>query len=309
MLSRIVQSVIVLLISSVAIFILIRSIPGNPAVIMAGANATPQQLQATKKLLGLNESVPQQYFKWIKNVFTGNFGISITTRTPVISEISHAIIPTLWLVAGSFIIAVAMGMIFGVAAAAVRSKRIEAILGGFMSFLYGAPSFWVGLLAILLFALKFHVLPASGFVNPIDSPISGIKSILLPCLVLGLSVAGIQGRIVKASLKDVLQMEYVLVARAKGASRRRSIWIHALRNALIPIATMYGINFASLLGGSVIIESVFSWSGMGELVVQAVNNRDYPTLQAILVMFILLFIIVNLLIDLSYSIIDPRVGR
>lgn len=308
-LNRLLQAVIVIVFSSMVIFVLVRAIPGNPAIIMAGPNATPAQLAATKQLLGLNLPLPLQYLTWLKLFLTGNLGISTTTRGPVSSLIGAALLPTALLVAGSFIIALISGLGLGLIASITRHKFVDVGLNGLMSVMYGAPSFWIGLLAILFFALKLHWLPVGGFVNPFTSPIAGLKSLMLPCTVLGLSIGGVQGRFVRSALKDSLNHNYVRVARAKGVSRIRVVTVHALRNALIPIVTMYGINFAALLGGSIVIETVFSWPGMGQLVVNAVSNRDYPTMQAVIMSFIAIFAIVNLLIDISYGFIDPRVRR
>ncbi len=306
---RLVQALITVLLSSVVVFALIRSIPGNPAALLDGPQATPSQLAATAKALGLTSPIVVQYFNWLSLMLHGQFGNSLTSDVPVSSLIGQAFVPTLWLLLGAMTVALVVGVGLGVMGAATRHKWFDTSLGGLMSLLYGAPSVFVGLLAILLFAVRFRLLPPDGFVNPLTNPIGGLKALLLPSIVLGLSIAGIEARFVRSSLGEAMTKDYVLAARAKGASRRRALFVHAARSGLIPVITTYGLNFAYLLGGAVAIEVIFTWPGIGNLLDNAITTEDYPTMQALLMIFVLTFAIVNLITDLLYAAVDPRIRR
>jgi peptide/nickel transport system permease protein len=306
---RLVQAAITLLLSSVFVFALIRSIPGNPAFLLDGPQASPSELAATAKALGLDNPVEVQYFNWLSLMLHGRFGTSLTADIPVSSLISQAFVPTLWLLCGAMIVALVGGIGLGVLGAATKRRWLDTSLGGLMSVLYGAPSVFVGLLGILLFAVRFHWLPPAGFVNPFLNPLGGLKALLLPSIVLGLSIAGIEARFVRSALGEAMTKEYVLAARAKGASRRRALLVHAARSGLIPVITTYGLNFAYLLGGAVVVEQIFTWPGIGNLLDTAITGQDYPTMQALLMVFVITFAVVNLATDLLYAAVDPRIRR
>jgi peptide/nickel transport system permease protein len=239
----------------------------------------------------------------------GQFGNSLTADVPVASLVAQAFVPTGWLLLGAMTVALVVGVGLGVLGAATKRKWLDTALGALMSLLYGAPSIFVGLLSIWLFAVELRWLPPEGFVDPLTDPLGGLKALLLPATVLGLSIAGIEARFVRSALGEAMTKNYVLSARAKGASRRRTLFVHAARSALIPVITTYGLNFAYLLGGAVAVEVIFTWPGIGNLLDNAITTQDYPTMQALLMIFVATFAVVNLLTDLLYAAVDPRIRR
>jgi ABC-type dipeptide/oligopeptide/nickel transport system permease component len=271
--------------------------------------ATPEQLTATMKALGLDQPIHIQYVDWIVRLARGDMGISLTTKQPVAVLIGEALRPTLWLLAGAMTVALVVGFGLGTWAAATRSRWIEMALGALMSVLYGAPAVWVGLVAILVFAVRMHWLPPAGFEDPLTHPLEGVKALLLPSLVLGLSIGGIEARFVRSALGEAMAQDFARVVRAKGSSRIRVLLVHAARNGLIPVITTYALNFAYLLGGSVVIEVVFTWPGIGNLLENSITSTDYPTVQALLMIFVTTFAIVNLATDITYGLVDPRIQR
>ena len=252
-----------LVIASVAIFSLVRLIPGDPAVSLAGPDATDATLDAIRTQLGLHKPLVEQYFVWLEQLAHGNFGDSVSAGVPVTDVLLPTLVPTLWLLGGAVLVALVVGFALGIGASVPRRKGVDATLSGLASVLHGAPPFWIGLLALLLFAVTFNVLPAGGFVSPIQDPALGLSSLVLPSVVLGLAMGGLFARFIRASYLEVLDSDYVRLAQAKGAGTWRIVRKHIFRNALIPIVTVFGLNFANLLGGAVVIESVFSWPGMG----------------------------------------------
>jgi ABC-type dipeptide/oligopeptide/nickel transport system permease component len=306
---RLAQTAVTLLLSSVLVFSLIRSIPGDPAELLDGPQATPSQLAATAKALGLTSPVEVQYFNWLSLMLHGQFGNSLVADVPVSSLVARAFVPTLWLLLGAMTVALVVGVGLGFVGAATKRKWLDTSLGGLMALLYGAPSVFIGLLSIWLFAVRLHWLPPEGFVNPFTDPPGGLKALLLPSIVLGLSIAGIEARFVRSALGEAMTKNYVLAARAKGASRQRTLYVHAARSALIPVITTYGLNFAYLLGGAVAVEVIFTWPGIGNLLNTAISTQDYPTMQALLMIFVVTFAVVNLLTDLLYAAVDPRIRR
>jgi peptide/nickel transport system permease protein len=298
--------VLTLVIASVAIFSLVRLIPGDPAVSLAGPDATDATLDAIRTQLGLHKPLVEQYFVWLGQLAHGNFGDSVSAGVPVTDVLLPTLVPTLWLLGGAVLVALVVGFALGIGASVPRRKGVDATLSGLASVLHGAPPFWIGLLA-LLFAVTFNVLPAGGFVSPIQDPALGLSSLVLPSVVLGLAMGGLFARFIRASYLEVLDSDYVRLAEAKGAGTWWIVRKHIFRNALVPIVTVFGVNFANLLGGAVVIESVFSWPGMGSLLMNAVNNQDYAVVQAMLLFFVTAFIVVNFLTDVSYTVIDPRI--
>jgi peptide/nickel transport system permease protein len=304
---RVVQSAVAIVVASMVLFTVLRLIPGDPAVIFAGTDASPAALAAVRAQYGLDKSIPEQYVIWVKQIATGNLGQSFATRAPVIDYIKPTIVPTLFLLIGGVAFALVIAFGLGVGAAVTQGRGVDALLTGFASLLYGAPVFWTGLLAILLFAVALKWVPVGGFVNPFDDPIAGLQSLALPWIVLGVAMGASLSRFVRTSFIEVLESDYIRLAYAKGASPMRVLRKHVFRNALVPVITVLGVQIATLLGGAVIIETVFSWPGLGSLMMNAVNGRDYPTIQIVLLMYVVTFIIINFLTDVSYTIIDPRI--
>lgn len=307
LLRRAAQGIITLIAASFIIFMAIRLIPGDPALMYAGNDASPETLAAIRERFGLNEPLWTQYLIWAGNALRGDFGNSYVARVPVINLIGLRIMPTLWLLVGSVLVMSVVSFAIGAWAAVTRNRTLDAVLTGFASLLSGAPVFWIGLLAILLFAIYLRWLPVGGYLNPFADPIGGLKSMVMPCFVLGIAMAGSQARFIRTAYKEVLNSDYIRLAEAKGASRARVVWRHATRNAMVPIVTIYGLAIANLLGGAVVIETVFTWPGLGLLMINSVSVNDFPTVQVILLLYVLIFVVVNFLTDVSYSIIDPRI--
>jgi peptide/nickel transport system permease protein len=306
-LRRVAQSAVAIVVASMILFTLLRLIPGDPAIVIAGTDATPTQLAAVRAEYGLDKPIPEQYVIWVKQIATGNLGRSFETRAPVVDYIKPTIVPTLFLLVGGITFSLVVGFGLGVGAAVAQRRGVDALLTGFASLLYGAPVFWTGLLAILLFAVALKWVPVGGFINPFDDPLTGLQSLILPWLVLGVAMGGSLSRFVRSSFIEVLESDYIRLAHAKGASPIRVLRKHVFRNALVPVITVLGVQIATLLGGAVIIETVFSWPGLGSLMMNAVNGRDYPTIQVVLLFYVITFIVINFLTDVSYTLIDPRI--
>jgi peptide/nickel transport system permease protein len=307
LLKRAVQGIVTIFAASIVIFIVIRLIPGDPAVMYAGSDATPETIAAIREEFGLTQPIHIQYLIWLREIAHGNFGTSFVAHVPVVNLIGQRVMPTLILLVGSVIVMSVLGFALGAAAAVTRKRMLDTVLTGISSFLSGAPVFWIGLLAILLFAVYLRWLPVGGYVNPFTNPVNGLKAMAMPCIVLGIAMAGTQARFIRAAYKEVLESDYIRLAEAKGASRRRIVWKHATRNAMVPIVTVFGVAIANLLGGAVVIETVFTWPGLGLLMINSVNVNDYPTVQVILLLYVAIFVVVNFLTDVSYSLIDPRI--
>ena len=296
---RLTAMVPILLVVAVVVFMFLHLIPGDPARIVAGPEATLQDVENTRSLLGLDRPLPEQFWQYVSGLAQGDLGQSYRTREPVASMLADRIGPTLELSIISMIWAVAAGMFFGVVAATRRGKwqdlftMVSAVIGISM------PSFWLGLMLIELFAVQLGWLPSGGN----DS----IESYILPAITLGSGVAAIIARFTRSSLLETLGEDYVRTARAKGAKEWRVVWLHALRNALLPVVTMTGMQFGFLLGGSVVIEAVFSWPGLGRLLIDAVSMRDYPVIQAEMLLFATQFMIINLLVDMLYAVLNPQI--
>jgi glutathione transport system permease protein len=288
-----------LLIVAVLVFLFVHMLPGDPAVLAAGQDADQAAVELVRRDLGLDKPLPEQFVNFFRNMVTGDLGRSLRTRRPVSTEISERFLPTLTLTLASMGWAVAFGMSIGVASAVFRNRWPDR--GGMTLAVSGIsfPSFALGMLLMQVFSVKLGWLPTVGA----DS----WKHYILPSITLGAAVAAVMARFTRASLVEVIQEDYVRTARAKGLPERVVILRHALRNALIPVVTMMGLQFGFLLGGSIVVESVFNWPGLGRLLVDSVNSRDYPVIQALVLLFSLEFILINLVVDLVYGLINPTI--
>ncbi|HEN3703284.1 TPA: glutathione ABC transporter permease GsiC [Klebsiella pneumoniae] len=273
-----------LLIVAVLVFLFVHMLPGDPARLIAGPEADAQVVAMVRQQLGLDQPLHVQFWHYITNVLRGDFGISMASRRPVASEIASRFMPTLWLTLASMSWAVLFGMAAGIAA---------AVSG--ISF----PAFALGMLLMQVFSVELGWLPTVGA----DS----WRHYILPSLTLGAAVAAVMARFTRASFVDVLHEDYMRTARAKGVSETRVVLKHGLRNAMIPVVTMMGLQFGFLLGGSIVVEKVFNWPGLGRLLVDSVEMRDYPVIQAEVLLFSLEFILINLVVDVLYAAINPAI--
>jgi peptide/nickel transport system permease protein len=306
-LQRILQAVPTLVLTSLAIFILLRLVPGDAAAALAGPDATPEMIGAVRHDLGLDQPAPLQYLAWLHQLAVGDLGHSIQARRPVADLLGLALPATIELVVAAMLLAVPLGGALGVLAAVHRGRWPDVLIGSVNAVLIGVPSFWLGLLAVIFFTLLLGWLPPGGRVDPVQDPGLALQSLILPAVVLGLGHAAVIARFTRTSMLDVLGEVYVQTARAKGLRRTLVIARHALPNALIPVVTVVGIQIGHLLGGAVIVETVFAWPGMGRLVVDAILGRDYPVVQAVVLVLVAGFILSNLCVDLLYGFLDPRV--
>ena len=298
--SRLISAIPVLFGVSIAVFLMIHLLPGDPATIMLqGAPASAQDIQDLRHQLGLDQPLYVQYFKYMGRVLHGDFGISIHTRRPVLTEIQTVIPSTLQLALAAMGVAIAMGVFLGILAALKQNTWIDSLSMGIALFGVSMPNFWIGLLLILIFSVHFHWFPAVG--------IGGPKHLVLPAIALGANFSAITARLVRSNMLEVLRQDYVTTARAKGLAERRVILGHTLRNALIPVITIVGLQFGTLLGGAVVIETVFARQGLGQLAVTAIMGKDFPLIQGIVLVSAIVYVFVNILVDLSYTLLDPRI--
>ena len=284
---------------STLVFLIIHLIPGDPVILMLGESALPANIESLRNELGLNQPIYVQYGEFILNTFRGNFGRSITTNKPVIDVISGRFPATMQLALGAIIVMLLISLPLGIISAYKKDtvidngSRIFALLG------ISIPNFWLGPLLIILFSVKLGLFPVSGK--------GGIESMILPSITLGLGMAAIITRMVRGSLLEVINENYIVTARAKGLRESNVIIRHALKNAFLPVVTIVGLQFGSLLSGAIITESVFDWPGIGTLTIEAINRRDYPMVQGCIFVISMCYVIVNLATDLIYGFLDPRI--
>ena len=304
---RVLLAVPTLLLASLLIFLLLRLIPGDPATIVAGSDATPEQVAAVRRDLGLDQSLVVQYATWLGRVQRGNFGLSQIGKYPVWDQIARAYPATLELTAVALLLALLLAVPTGLLAALRPRSWVDRAISALNAIAIGIPNFLLGILLILAFALTIPILPVGGRVPVLEDPVAGLKTLVLPAITLAIGVAAVLSRFVRGAMLEVLSEDYVRTARAKGLGESAVVLRHALRNALIPVVTVLGLQIGRLLGGAVIVEAVFAWPGMGRLAVQAILTRDYTIVQATLLLLVTAFVVINLLVDIAYGFIDPRV--
>lgn len=307
--SRIAQAVVVMFGITTVMFLLLRAVPGDPAAVIAGPDATAATLAAIRSQYHLNQPIVEQYGHWIASVLTGHLGTSMTYQEPVTTLVRQALGPTLQLLVAAMVIGVTLGVALGVLAATHRRRGADLAVNAFTAGTLGMPGFWMALLLLLVFSVDLHWVPSGGSVSVFSHPVQGLKSLALPAITLGLGVAAVQARFVRSAMVEALNGDYVRTARAKGASERAVVWRHALRNALLPVITITGIQVGVLLGGVVVIEDVFARPGLGSVVATGIGNRDYPVVEGVILILIAAFSLVNLIVDIAYSFIDPRLRR
>ncbi len=281
--------------------------PGDPAAIIAGDNASGEQIAGIRKQLGLDDPLPVQFFRWVVAVLQGDLGISIFSNEPVLKLVSQRIEPTLSLALTTLFVAVTLAVSFGVLAAwkvgtwIDRSLMVLSVIG------FSVPVFVVGYMLIYVFSINLRWLPVQGY-SPIDQGFGPwIERLVLPSIALGLAYVALIARITRTSMLEVLAEDYIRTANAKGVATHSVLLKHALKNAGVPIVTVIGIGVALLIGGVVITETVFNIPGVGRLVVDAISKRDYPIIQGVILIFSGVYVLVNLLVDLSYTLLDPRI--
>ncbi|SIQ47425.1 peptide/nickel transport system permease protein [Rhizobium sp. RU35A] len=306
-LHRLLMAVPTLVIVAVTVFALIRFIPGDPAALMLGDMATPDQIAAMRSDLGLDKSMPQQFLVWSGNVLSGDFGHSIVSKEAVLPLVLSRFMVSAEIVVVAVILASLVAVPAGVIAAWRQNSLTDLALVGTATVLLSIPTFWLGLLLLLFFGLKLGWLPVLGYVSIGDNIVGGLLYLVLPIMTLVIHESGVLIRMARASTLEVLRLDYITHARAKGLSEQAVLWKHAFKNAFGPTWTMIGLILGNLLGGIAVIETVFTIPGLGRLMVDSIFQRDYPVIQGCLLLVALSYVVVNLIVDLLYPLFDPRV--
>jgi peptide/nickel transport system permease protein len=306
---RLLLTIPILIGTAVIVFLILRLVPGDPAGAILGANATPAQLRQVRIDLGLDRPIYQQFGSWLAGVVRGDFGHDYITNQSITSEMADRLPVTAELAGFAFVLAVVVAVPLGVIAAVRRGGWIDGIVQAVSVITIAVPDFVFGILSILLFSLALGMFPSSGYVPITESFSLNLHSLVLPAVSLALGLAGVLARVTRSAMLDVLQADYVRFARANGMSAASVIFRYALRNAAIPIVTVAGLQVGYLLGGTVVVEQLFAIPGVGQLVVQAMLNRNYPVVQTCVLIFVLGFIIVNLIADLLYAVLNPKIRK
>ena len=305
---RLISAIPTLIVVAVMIFVLIRLIPGNPALVMLGDEATPDEIVAMEQRLGIDQPVFVQFGRWVGKMMKGDFGDSIYYRKPVMQVIFSHLEPTLLLVFYAMIICLSIGVPLGITAATHRNGLLDRFCMIISMFGISMPGFWLGLNLIILFAVKWSLFPSVGYSMIREAGLlESLKYLTLPALAMGLQRSASIARVTRSSMLEVLGNDYIRTARTKGLFERRVIYLHALKNAANQILTQAGISIAHLMGGSVVIETIFNIPGIGRLAFDSIARRDYPTIQGHIIFVAAVYVFVNLTVDLLYKFFDPRV--
>lgn len=307
-LRRLAQAVALVLVVATLVAVFIHLIPGDPVYVILGENnVTPERVAAVRAELGLDRPIPVQYADWLGRVARGDFGDSLTSRRPIGGDLLLRLPRTLELILVSTLLSVAVGIPLGVVAATYRNRLPDLFVSTVALVGVSAPVFVVGTLLLLVFGVRWGILPATGYVAFAEDPLGHLQHLILPSVTLATLETAVVLRMTRSSMLEVLAEDYVRTARAKGLDGRVILYGHALRNALIPVLTIIGVQIGSSLGGTVLVELIFNWPGLSSYLVTGINQRDYPVVQAVVLVIAALFILLNLLTDLIYAVVDPRI--
>jgi peptide/nickel transport system permease protein len=307
LLHRLWQSLVTLLLATIVVFLGVRALPGDPALALAGEDRDPESLRAIREQYGLDDSVLVQFWRFVSHAARGDLGNSIRTGESVSSMLKSALPVTIELSLLAILVAGVIGVGTGVVAAVQRGRPAEWASNALALLGLSVPNFWLGLMAILYLSVALGLFPASGFVPFFSDPIGNLHHLVLPALILGTGLAAVIMRQTRSSMLDALSADYIRTAEAKGLPRRAVVGRHALRNSLIVVVTIVGLQLGALVSGAVVTERIFALPGFGKLTVDAVFQRDYPVIQAVVLVTATAYIVINLLVDLLYSVIDPRI--
>ena len=306
-LRRILSTLPVMGIVALFVFSLLYIAPGDPAAVIAGDQASPADVERIRQGLGLDRPFLVQFGTWLWNILHGDLGTSIFTNLPVAKMIAQRIEPTFSLMAITLVLTILVAVPLGVVAAWKAGSWVDRTIMAFAVFAFSLPVFVVGYVLAYVFALQFEWLPVQGYTPLAAGLWPWLQNLILPALALGSVYIALIARITRASMLEVLQQDYVRTARAKGLGQRNILFVHALKNAAVPIVTVIGIGIALLIGGAVVTESVFAIPGLGRLTIDAILRRDYPVIQGIMLLFSFLYVLVNLMVDVTYTLVDPRI--
>ncbi len=307
LLHRLWQSLVTLLLATIVVFLGVRALPGDPALALAGEDRDPESLRAIREQYGLDDSILVQFWRFVSHAARGDLGSSIRTGESVSSMLKSALPVTMELSLLAIVVAGVIGVGTGVIAAVQRGRPAEWAANALALLGLSVPNFWLGLMAILYLSVALGLFPASGFVPFFSDPIGNLHHLVLPALILGTGLAAVIMRQTRSSMLDALSADYIRTAEAKGLPRSAVVGRHALRNSLIVVITIVGLQLGALISGAVVTERIFALPGFGKLTVDAVFQRDYPVIQAVVLVTATAYIVINLLVDLLYSVIDPRI--
>jgi peptide/nickel transport system permease protein len=304
---RVAISIVTLFVITIIVFTGVRMIPGDPARVMAGTDADEAGLAEIRQKYGLNDPVPVQYVRWLGLAVRGDLGESIRTRESVLLTVRRKLPITLQLACFAILIAVAIAIPVGVLSAFRRNTLWDYVANALSLCGLSVPSFWLGIMLILFFSVRLGWLPASGFVPLFEDPVANLQRMAMPALVLGTALAAVLMRQTRNSMIEVLSADYIRTAYSKGLAARAVIFRHAIRNGLIPVVTILGLQMGALISGAVVTEQIFVVPGFGRLIVEAVFTRDYPLVQGVVLLTASAYVLINLLVDISYTVLDPRI--
>jgi peptide/nickel transport system permease protein len=307
--TRLLQAIPVLVLSSVIVFLFIRAVPGDPAMVMAGQNATPEQLDALRARFELDSPLPEQYGRWVSRMLQGDLGTAYVTQRPIADLIAQRVPATLHLAFGAMAVMLLVGGPVGILSAIRPRHPLSRLAAVLTAVALATPSFWLGILLVLFFAVSNDWLPASGYVSILADPVESIKRLILPSITLGAFGTAVLIRFLKTSIAEVIGAEFVRTAYAKGLRERAVVLAHVLKIALLPVVTIMAIQFGQMLGGAVVTEAIFGWPGVGRLILDAIGNRDYLIVQSTMVLFVATFVLLNIMADVCYALLDPRIRR
>ncbi len=306
-LNRVLQFVPTLFVVSVVVFLMVRAIPGDAALVLLGPTAKPEQVAALRMEMGLDEPIWRQYLIWIEGVLRGDLGRSWINGFPVSALVAQKLPATLALAIGSMVIAILIAIPMGIVPALRPNSWMQRLAALYTGLMLAIPTFWLGVLLVLIVSLRLRWLPPSGYVPFNEDPIQSLKLLILPAFTLGAYLSAIFARFLSSAVAEIMAQDFVRTATAKGLKERVVVGRHVMRNALIPIVTMLGIQFGGLLGGAVIVEAIFDWPGLGRLLITSISSRDYAVVQGTILLAASAFLFVNLLTDLTYGLLDPRI--
>ena len=306
---RVAQSLVALLGVSIVVFALIHLVPGDPVRVALGTRFDQELYEALRARAGLDQPLIVQYFDWLARALTGDLGVSFRTGQPVTSLLLTRLPATAMLALGALLVGVVIALPAGILSAIRQGKPVDYAASAFSQIGVSVPDFWYGILLILLFSVQWRLFPPGGYVPLLEDPVESLRRLVLPALTAGVVTGAILTRFVRSSVLEALNAEHVRLARAKGLPWRSVLRHHVLRNAWIPVITVTGLQLGTLLGGIVVVEVVFAWPGLGRLALDAVERRDYPLLQGAVLLIAAGFLLINLLVDLLYAKLDPRIGR
>jgi peptide/nickel transport system permease protein len=307
LLKRALAALVTIFLAASVVFVALLAVPGDPAEIILGVNASPQAAEALRERLGLNLPPHLRYLTWLGGIVKGDLGVSINYQRPVLELIAARLEVSLSLAFAAMALACLVALPLGILAALRHGGWLDPAVIGATQLGAAIPSFWLGLLLILLFSVELGWLPAGGYTPWERDPARAVRSLVLPVLALGLGQAAVIARLTRAAMLEVLSQDYIRTARAKGLRARRVVFVHALRNALVTLITIIGLSFSQLLVGAIIIEQVFSLPGLGRLALTAIGTRDFPLLQGEVLVYATAIVLLNLVVDVSYSVLDPRI--